>query len=96
MCSPENAVAAYILLFAKLQRLRFKRNDTIMGETNLSGPGILLDPGLGGGLTDLDGNVLELYGGKDSCGTGLWGAAVKRRRRKLKTYVCETFLNEVE
>lgn len=40
----------------------------------LSTPGILLDPGLGGGLTDLDGNVLELYGGKDSCGTGLWGA----------------------
>lgn len=59
----------------------------IMGETNLSAPGMLLDPGLGGGLTDLDGNVLELYGGKDSCGTGLWGATVERRRRKLKTCV---------
>lgn len=65
-----------------------------MGETNLSAPGRVLELGLGGGLTDLDGNVLELYGGKDICGTGLWGAAVERKRRKCQT--CETFLNEVE
>lgn len=37
----------------------------------LSAAGMLLDPGLGGGLRDLGGNALELYGGKDSCGTGL-------------------------
>lgn len=60
---------------------------TSPGETNLSAAAILLDPGLGGGLTDLGGNALELYGGKDSCGTGLWGAAVERKRRKLKSYV---------
>lgn len=39
----------------------------------LSAPGMLLDPGLGGALIDFDGNVLELYGGKDICGTALWG-----------------------
>lgn len=37
----------------------------------LSAAGMLLDPGLGGGLMDLGGNAWELYGGKDSCGTGL-------------------------
>lgn len=58
-----------------------------MSDTNLSAPGMLLDPGLGGGLIDFDGNVLELYGGKDSCGTALWGAAVEKRRRKFKTYL---------
>lgn len=58
-----------------------------MSDTNLSAPGMLLDPGLGGGLIDFDGNVLELYGGKDSCGTALWGAAVEKRRRQLKTYL---------
>lgn len=40
----------------------------------LSAAGRVLDPGLGGGLTHLGGKALELYGGKDSCGTGLWGA----------------------
>lgn len=60
---------------------------TSHGETNLSAAAVLLDPGLGGCLTDLGGNALELYGGKDSCGTGLWGAAVERKRRKLKSYV---------
>lgn len=57
------------------------------GETNLSAAGMLLDTGLGGGLTDLGGKALELYGGKDSCGTGLWRAAVEKKRRKLKSYM---------
>lgn len=57
------------------------------GETNLSAAGMLLDPGLGGGLMDLGGNALELYGGKDSCGTGLCRAAVERKRRKVKSYM---------
>lgn len=56
-------------------------------ETNLSAPGMLLDPGLGGALIDFDGNVLELYGGKDICGTALWGISVEERRRKCKIYL---------
>lgn len=62
--------------------MRFAR-----GETNLSAPGTT--PGLGRGLIDFDGNVLELYGGKDICGTGLWGISVEKRRRKCKTYLSQ-------
>lgn len=69
------------------KRLEFKRNEMAIGETNLSAPGMLLDPGLGGALIDFDGNVLELYGGKDICGTALWGISVEERRRKCKIYL---------
>lgn len=35
-------------------------------------------------MTVLEGNVLELKGGKDSCCAGLWGIAVKRKRELAK------------